>query len=791
MSPARLSSPLTLVLWASGCLVTPDAFDEARARFGDEDGDGITEQDGDCAPTDPATYPGAPEVCDGKDNDCDGVADDDPEGPLWFFDGDHDGHGDALQGIAACDAPDGFVDSDADCDDADPAVHPDAPEACNDQDDDCDGTVDEDAPASRSWYPDRDGDGHGDPATPLAICADPGGAYVLAGDDCDDNDATVHPDAPEACNDRDDDCDASVDEEPTTDPPSWTYDADGDGFGDDATAVDQCLSPGDGFVADAGDCDDTDAAVFPGAPEWCNERDDDCDGVPDDPPTTGDGAWYVDADGDGYGDDASSETTCTPAEGMVDRGGDCDDTDDAVHPAATEVCNDGADNDCDGTPDPCLWPTSLDMLDYTAIYGDHESAHVGESGAFGDLTGDGIDELIVPAYAGVDPVTGALLGGIHGWQVPIPASPSVASPDLALGGDFEGLGYTVDIADIDGDGYDDLLSGNAVDSTVVLGGGGGYVILGPLSSTADVGGSAWTLYGPSTFGFVGLAAHIIGDLDGDGLADFGLSSEDEYGPEDDQGAVYLFTHLSTGTEWVDDAADIILRGDGYNSQLGADFDSLDVDGDGFQDIFAGEVYGTTSAGGGRIFLGPVRGELYSADADVHIVGDGGRTGMSVDSMGDVSGDGLDDYVLVGDQGTTTYGVGNAYLLWGSTSIADTTVSDAEVKIRGDFSDQAFGYFARNLGDLDQDGHNDLGVNSRMGFSSGTYLYFGPFSVAGTYSASADADVAMEADGVDDAYLTTLFSGDANGDGVLDVMVGSSYGGDDDEGVLYVIPGVGY
>ena len=72
-----------------------------------------------------------------------------------------------------------------------------------------------------------------------------------------------------------------------------------------------------------------------------------------------------------------------------------------------------------------------------------------------------------------------------------------------------------------------------------------------------------------------------GDLDGDGLADFGLSSEDEYGPEDDQGAIYLFTHLSTGTEWVDDAADIILRGDGYNSQLGADFDSLDVDGDGF------------------------------------------------------------------------------------------------------------------------------------------------------------------------------------------------------------------
>ena len=792
MAPFRsLILPACLLLAAPGCLLTPDAFDDARARFEDGDGDGITEWDGDCAPDDPATFPGAPEVCDGKDNDCDKAIDESPEGPLWFFDGDHDGHGDPLQAVAACAAPDGHVASDGDCNDADPAIHPDAEEACNDRDDDCDGTADEGAPATRSWYPDGDGDGHGNPATPLTICADPGGGYVLEGDDCDDADPTVHPGADEACNDRDDDCDHLVDEEPTVDPLTWTFDGDNDGYGSDTTAVEQCVSPGEGFVIEGGDCDDTEPEVYPGAPEWCNDRDDDCDDLVDDPPTTGDGSWYVDADNDGYGDDASSETTCSPEPGMVDRGGDCDDTDSAVNPDASEVCNDGVDNNCDGTPAPCSWPSSLDMEDYTVVEGDDENAFLGRSGVCGDLDGDGLLELWTGAPVGYDPTTGGAYGAVVGWEAPIPSSPDALAPDLAVGGNYNGIGYGMDIGDIDGDGYDDLLTGNATEQAGAFLGGGGYVFQGPLSAMTLPSSAAWLLYGPSTYGFVGMSAHIIGDLDGDGQLEFGLSSEDEYAPEDGQGAVYIFTHIGSGTEWVDDAADITLTGDVENQKFGTDFDSLDVDGDGFLDLFVGEQIGTTGAGGGRIFLGPVRGDMTAADADVHIFGDGGFTGRSVDNMGDVSGDGLDDFVLCGNQSTTTYGVGNAYLLWGSTSISDVTVSDAEVKIRGDFTDQAFGWGVRNLGDLNLDGHNDLGVTSTMGFTSGAYLYFGPFSVAGTYSASTDADVSMAADGIEDTYLTAIYAGDVNGDTVPDVMVGSSYGGTDHEGVLYIVDGVGF
>ena len=59
-------------------------------------------------------------------------------------------------------------------------------------------------------------------------------------------------------------------------------------------------------------------------------------------------AWYADADGDGFGDDATATVACTPTAGAVDRGGDCDDTDATVHPGATESCTDPIDLNCDG-----------------------------------------------------------------------------------------------------------------------------------------------------------------------------------------------------------------------------------------------------------------------------------------------------------------------------------------------------------------------------------------------------------------------------------------------------------
>jgi hypothetical protein len=117
-----------------------------------------------------------------------------------------------------------------------------------------------------------------------------------------------------SCGDKDDPCDVE-----------WFTDADGDGFGDPETGSVRC--PADGLVEVGTDCDDTNAAAFPGATPVCDDStDDDCDGAID--------ANEVDGDADGA-------TACT---------GDCDDTTETRSPTAPELCND-VDDDCDGIAD--------------------------------------------------------------------------------------------------------------------------------------------------------------------------------------------------------------------------------------------------------------------------------------------------------------------------------------------------------------------------------------------------------------------------------------------------------
>jgi hypothetical protein len=317
----------------------PDV-DTAEEAPGDRDGDGMTTAEGDCDDGDAATYPGAPESCDGNDQDCDGTVDEDVTA-TWYADADGDGFGDPVTVFDTCEPPRGAVAVAGDCDDRDVDVNPAAVEACNGADDDCDGEVDEDD--RTPWYVDADGDGFGDPVTERWACA-PGPSELPDGTDCDDTVDTVYPGAPETCDEADNDCDGVVDEGVTT---LYFADRDGDGHGDAGLPQPACALPL-GYTWDALDCDDASADVSPSALESCNGIDDDCDGATDEDDATDAPIWYTDADADGWGD--APVRACALPAGASGAPGDCDDARADVSPSASETCN-AIDDDCDGLTD--------------------------------------------------------------------------------------------------------------------------------------------------------------------------------------------------------------------------------------------------------------------------------------------------------------------------------------------------------------------------------------------------------------------------------------------------------
>ena len=302
-------------------------------------------------------------------------------------DGDGYGSGEGVEIPDCDDLPDGTIDNDDDCDDADADISPNMPEICNGVDDDCNGDIDDadadlDLTTRATWYADSDADGFGDAASSIEACIQPSGTVADAAD-CDDGSAAINPAAAEVCNTIDDDCDGDIDDADSSVDAStgstFYADADSDGHGDATAPTLACAQPA-GTVTDATDCDDSNTAVNPAAAEVCNRIDDDCDGDIDDADSSVDtstgGTFYADTDSDGYGDAAAATLACAQPSGTVADATDCNDAAASINPGAAEICN-SVDDDCDGATDDA--DSSVDTSTGSTFYADADSDGFGDS----------------------------------------------------------------------------------------------------------------------------------------------------------------------------------------------------------------------------------------------------------------------------------------------------------------------------------------------------------------------------------------------------------------------------